>query len=438
MSLLSVHQMAVPWPEGWLSGAGELHAVNRAFYELFSQFDTWPVVATRISLTEAAANVPFQWVRCLETSQLQVIVVLPQMPQRSWILSAFADEQKEGRHILFQEITALCSKKGPLEDFHQRMRGIAYEVPVALIAFDAQGIVRAWSRRAEEITGLPAEAVMGQADVWQRLNVEPVWEQKVDPELWPYNHTFFFQRTSLFRKSSGEWLTFSWTARYNTRVLPEASYWFTGVDITKHADAMRALYESEANYRTICRATNDAVWAWDIRTDELRWNHGLYSIFGYRTETIRQHVSWWEGQIHPDDRARVVQRLHDFVARREEIWTEEYRFCRADGSYAEVFDKGSLVLDAHDQPIRMIGGLVDITRLRLYEENLALKNRQITEYTFFNSHHLRAPVARLMGLIYLFNVEDPASPDNRDLMQRILTEVEEMDRLIRNASQLLR
>lgn len=103
-----------------------------------------------------------------------------------------------------------------------------------------------------------------------------------------------------------------------------------------------------------------------------------------------------------------------------------------------MFDKGSLVLDAHDQPIRMIGGLVDITRLRLYEENLALKNRQITEYTFFNSHHLRAPVARLMGLIYLFNVEDPASPDNRDLMQRILTEVEEMDRLIRNASQLLR
>ncbi len=425
---------------GWLSETGELHAVNAAFEALLSHVAAWPTDPEQTQLYEVAAGVPLRWARCAEVPAWQTIVRLPSLSDRSWMFSVLPAEEEGGRYVLLQDVTKFCAEGTALmTDFYDRIRHIAYEVPFMLAAFDAQGILRVWSRRAEELTGILGTEVLGQPDVWRRFGLTPVWEQPLPPAATTATqHTFFFQKPFRYTKSPDEALTFSWTARYHFRLLPEAPYWFTGINVTLLTQALSDLRESEANYRAICRATNDAVWVWELRTDVLRWNEGLQRIFGHNTELITPEIGWWESHIHPDDRSRVVQRIRDFVARREELWTDEYRFRRADGSYAEVFDRGRLVLDAHDQPLRMIGGLVDTTQLRLFEENLALKSRQITEYHFFNSHHLRAPVARLMGLIYLFNLEDPSSLDNRDLLQRVLTEVEEMDRLIRNASQLLR
>ncbi len=42
-------------------------------------------------------------------------------------------------------------------------------------------------------------------------------------------------------------------------------------------------------------------------------------------------------------------------------WGHEYRFGRADGSYAEVLDRGYTVRDADGRPLRMIGAMLDVT-----------------------------------------------------------------------------
>src|SRR2546430_6828386 len=45
-----------------------------------------------------------------------------------------------------------------------------------------------------------------------------------------------------------------------------------------------ALRESEERFRTLAKATNDAVWDWDLGTNKVWWNEGVLTLFGYVLE----------------------------------------------------------------------------------------------------------------------------------------------------------
>ena len=80
--------------------------------------------------------------------------------------------------------------------------------------------------------------------------------------------------------------------------------------------------------------------------------------------------SWWKDHIHPEDRERVVSGIA--VGDRVEpgTWSAEYRFLRADGSEAYVFDRGFVSRDRQGRAVRMIGSMLDLTRRRQAEEAL--------------------------------------------------------------------
>ncbi len=68
---------------------------------------------------------------------------------------------------------------------------------------------------------------------------------------------------------------------------------------------VRALRESQDRFQFVARATNDAVWDWDLVSDALWWNEGVNTLFGYTPEQVGPDVTWWYETIHPDDRDRV-------------------------------------------------------------------------------------------------------------------------------------
>lgn len=130
-----------------------------------------------------------------------------------------------------------------------------------------------------------------------------------------------------------------------------------------------ALRQSEERFQLIARATNDAVWDWDLLTDKVWWNEGIQSLFGYAPEEVGSDATWWYDQIHPDDRERVVSSIKAAIAYSDTLWIDEYRYRRADGSYANVIDRAYVNHDAQGRPVRLIGGMMDITsRIRAEEE----------------------------------------------------------------------
>jgi PAS domain S-box-containing protein len=133
---------------------------------------------------------------------------------------------------------------------------------------------------------------------------------------------------------------------------------------------VRALRESQDRFRFVARVTNDAVWDRDLVSQALWWNEGVGTLFGYTPEQVGPDVAWWYETIHPDDRERVKSDIHAAVERGAESWSAEYRYRRADGSYALVFDRGYVLHDGDGRPTRMIGAMMDITQRRDLEEEL--------------------------------------------------------------------
>ena len=96
------------------------------------------------------------------------------------------------------------------------------------------------------------------------------------------------------------------------------------------------------------RATHEAVWDWDFTTDTVWWNDGLRTQFGHPINADTARVEWWRQTIHPDDQARIWRTLDDRL--RQELWSDEYRFRRGDGTFAHVYARGYVVRGAGRPP----------------------------------------------------------------------------------------
>ncbi len=144
----------------------------------------------------------------------------------------------------------------------------------------------------------------------------------------------------------------------------------TLVDITDGNRAEASIRAGHERFQIVARATNDVVWDWDLGTDRLWWNENFEILFGYPPAETEPTIASWTRSLHPDDRDRVVTGIHAAIDLGGYVWAEEYQFRRADGSYADIFDRGYVIRDAQGRPVRMIGAMQDITDRKQIERAL--------------------------------------------------------------------
>lgn len=121
-------------------------------------------------------------------------------------------------------------------------------------------------------------------------------------------------------------------------------------------------------YNVLSRATNDAIWDWNLQTNKVVWNKRAYAVFKYRE--MSPSPDWWIENLHPEDRERVEKSIQDTIGRGENLWSDMYRFRCGDGSYKSVYDRGYLIYNEHHKAVRMIGAMQDIQEKKEYEEEI--------------------------------------------------------------------
>lgn len=149
------------------------------------------------------------------------------------------------------------------------------------------------------------------------------------------------------------------------------------LDITARKEAEDALRQSEERFRLISWATKDAVWDWNLSTNQIQWGAGLQKIFHYSSETSQTDAEWWRDHIHPQDRAKVDRTLHQALDGGLEFWSKEYRFQRVDGQYADIMDRAYILRNETGNPYRMIGAMMDITERKQAEMALQEANEKM-------------------------------------------------------------
>jgi PAS domain S-box-containing protein len=147
---------------------------------------------------------------------------------------------------------------------------------------------------------------------------------------------------------------------------------------TELTSANEMLSEREARLRLITDVTTDALYEWDVVAGKTQWSHSYRTLFGYPEEGSHEH-KWWRERVHPDDLEQAVSRLERALQRKEDFISFEYRYRRADGTYAHVVDRGYFIYNEAGTPLRMVGAMIDISdRVRLSEAQAqaALEERQ--------------------------------------------------------------
>ena len=192
-----------------------------------------------------------------------------------------------------------------------------------------------------------------------------------------------------------------------------------------------ALRETEERYRLASRATSDAIWDWQLTDNHVLWNEALETAYGHASGSVEPTSEWWIAQIHPDDRDRIGHSIHIAIEGAAESWTDEYRFRRADGSFADVLDRGHIIRDETGNATRMIGAMLDLSERRRAQAALAESEERLrlavenAEVGFWDvdviNHVLTWPPATkaMFGIsadvpVTLQDFYDGLHPDDRD------------------------
>lgn len=272
--------------------------------------------------------------------------------------------------ITTTDITERKQHEEALRESEERFRS-AFEyaaIGISLVAIDGRFLKVNDSLR--RITGYSAEELLDRT--WQSIT----YPADILPDLRHVRRllggeirSYQMEKRYLHKEGHVIWVMLSVSLCHDAEGRPR--YFISQVqDITDRKRAEGALRESEERFRVVARATNDVIWDWDIVNDTVWWSENITNLFGYPLEEVGPDCTWWNVRIHPDDRAWVVSGFYSTLDSQGNNWSAEYRFQRADGSYAYVLERAYVIRDEVGRAVRMIGSMVDITGHKAHEDHL--------------------------------------------------------------------
>jgi two-component system, sensor histidine kinase and response regulator len=335
----------------------------------------------------------------------------------------------EGRPLyalaIIEDITEHKSAAQKLEENERRFRALIEKSSDALSLFDQEGRVlwdapsathRALGYTPEELIGRSAFELVHPDD---QDRVRSVFRELTDePGACLTTHYRLRHKEGLWR-----WMEGTATNYLNDPILQAIVV--NERDITERRQAEDDLRKSEERFQLIARATNDTVWDWDLTTNRVWWNEGIKTVFGYPTDAVLNDGHWWDQHIHPDDHQRIIENMRQIIESGGHFWSAEYRYRRADGNYADVFDRAYVMHDRHARPVRMIGAMMDITERKRSEQELArardeaLESARVkSEFLANISHEVRTPLNGIIGMTVLLQ-DSHLAPEQHSFVETI-------------------
>jgi len=212
----------------------------------------------------------------------------------------------------------------------------------------------------------------------------------------------------------------------------------TMINITDRKAMYDELIKSEANLRSIFDTTNVSYLLLDTNYTIVAFNQQMRDIYidvaGFELKEGGNLIEMLLPQKRENSKA-----TYDAVIRENQ--SEDYETTyEKNGSYQHFLAN---VKPIHDNK-KVIGiciSSVDITE----RKNLTLdllnhvnaieeQNKKLREIAWIQSHVVRAPLVRIMGLIDLFNNHENNEMDERTILNYIVTSVNELDEIVKNIS----
>jgi PAS domain S-box-containing protein len=188
---------------------------------------------------------------------------------------------------------------------------------------------------------------------------------------------------------------------------------YLAYNITERKKAEIELQNSREQYELAVAGSNDGIWDWNLRTNDLYLSPRWKDLLGYQDHELPNNFETFKNNLHPDDAPRVLTLAEKYLAGTEGRYVQEFRMRHKDGTWRWILAQGAAVRGEDGIPVRMAGSHTDITAQRDYVDQLAsakeaadAANRSKSEFLANMSHEIRTPMNGVIGMTQLLRFTD--------------------------------
>jgi two-component system response regulator len=198
----------------------------------------------------------------------------------------------------------------------------------------------------------------------------------------------------------------------------------------ERTEYLNEIISKEGMMREAEQLAHFGSWQVDLLTGAHKWSDETYRIFGYEPGGVKVTYETFLNHIYPKDRQSLKTALEQTVLHRQS-YPCEYRIVDRTGKVKHLLSN-ILVKRDHDQrAIQLTGFNMDITQQKKQTAALALQNKKLIEIAWIQSHEVRAPLARIMGLIQLIERGESEENKSNTFWKPLLESAHELDSIIR-------
>ncbi|HOO52460.1 MAG TPA: PAS domain-containing protein, partial [Alphaproteobacteria bacterium] len=146
-------------------------------------------------------------------------------------------------------------------------------------------------------------------------------------------------------------------------------------DITETKKEQLEIKRLKEQFELAVAGTNDGIWDWDLKTNELFLSKRWKAILGYEDNELDNHLNTFMKLLYKEDAEEVNTYIQCYLAGKIPYYFKEFRMVHKDGSLRWILAKGEVLRDENGIPYRMAGSHSDITERK--EMEAELKESQI-------------------------------------------------------------
>jgi len=287
----------------------------------------------------------------------------------------------------------------------------------AFFAVDANWIVLYWNSQAEKVLGVPKKKILNQY-LWD------IFADSIDSESYRQYHRAMDTKQPMHFEDYYPPLE-KW---YDITAYPSAqglSIYFK--DITERKLSELKLTESEKRYSDLFHLSPLPMWVYDLKTMAfLDVNEAAICHYGYSRE---EFVSMTIKDIRrKEDADQIEQYVRSQKDQRLVRYEKFFRHCTKDGRVIDV-DIQSTALCYKRKEARLVLAN-DVTERLKYVKAVEEQNQRLKEISWMQSHLVRAPLTKIIGLIGLLRDRQESLTEKEKMLDYLLSAANELDSII--------
>lgn len=202
------------------------------------------------------------------------------------------------------------------------------------------------------------------------------------------------------------------------------------VDITESKNATDELNKSEKKYRQLIESTNEGIVV--AQGSYLRFVNSVVVKMMGRTEDELTKVPFLD-YVHKEDRMLVRRNYLKRISEDNAISKFQFRVIARNLSIRWI-EMSGIVINWNGQPAAL-NFMTDITENFEYLKAIEEQKQKLSDIAWTQSHMVRAPLARMMGLINLLHYENNLDENTHQLLKHMLDSAHEFDTIIKSIVQ---